>query len=307
MYSSWDPRVLLEDWLLCRGLSLTYTAWDLDPFAKDCGYDGPPFIWDEARRFLIRYELDAAFFHLYLGSESEWRESGSTELLEYFPTPRRAVEYIMETFPIVKRKDIARTADENGENGRYITKDRILEIYDEMANVIEANVVAKAAGKSATAQYQTCLDPPPGPPTNEAGNFIPMAQWTDTIWQRYKNLIHPPRHIPVPTTPPEQVKLGRAIAYINLLLHTWGKPVVREALETGLVFMLNDSIRQRVLRGVRPLGKTASRSKGQIVSGMDSVLSNLQANDAINTSIKTGRMVITLGRKPVSVAKSTVC
>ncbi|MBU0719541.1 MAG: N-6 DNA methylase, partial [Planctomycetes bacterium] len=30
-----------------EGLELSYTAWDLEPFAKDCGYDGPPFRWDE--------------------------------------------------------------------------------------------------------------------------------------------------------------------------------------------------------------------------------------------------------------------
>jgi hypothetical protein len=33
-------------------------AWDLELFAKDCGFDGPPFRWDEDRRFLIRAELD---------------------------------------------------------------------------------------------------------------------------------------------------------------------------------------------------------------------------------------------------------
>ena len=35
--------------------------------ACDCGWSGPPFRWDEERRFLLRCELDAAFFHLYLG------------------------------------------------------------------------------------------------------------------------------------------------------------------------------------------------------------------------------------------------
>jgi hypothetical protein len=54
-----------------------------------------------------RCELDAAFFHLY-GIEHE------------------EVDYIMETFPIVKRKDIA-------EHGEYLTKRLILEIYDSMA------------------------------------------------------------------------------------------------------------------------------------------------------------------------------
>jgi hypothetical protein len=152
--------------------------------ADEYGYDGPPFKWDEERRFLIRCELDAAFFHLYLGTESDWRDSGSKELLEYFSTPRHAVEYIMETFPIVKRKD-------EQAHGHYRTKDTILEIYDEMAEVIAANDASGTAGRPATAQYQTRLDPPPGPPTDAAGNFIPYADWTDEIRERYKNIIHP--------------------------------------------------------------------------------------------------------------------
>ena len=38
--------------------------------AAPLGFDGPPFRWDEDRRFLIRAELDAAFFHLYLPSDA---------------------------------------------------------------------------------------------------------------------------------------------------------------------------------------------------------------------------------------------
>jgi len=41
---------------------VTDTAWDLEPFAGDCGYAGPPFPWDE-RRFLFHAELAADFFH----------------------------------------------------------------------------------------------------------------------------------------------------------------------------------------------------------------------------------------------------
>src|SRR5216683_1367510 len=82
----WDSGTMLGYWILSHILELTYTAWDLEPFAKDCGYEGPPFRWDEERRFLLRCELDAAYFHLYrIGRED--------------------VDYIMETFLIVKRKD----------------------------------------------------------------------------------------------------------------------------------------------------------------------------------------------------------
>lgn len=144
--ATWDYDKNLRVWITERVLELTYTAWDLEPFAKDCGYDGPPFKWDEERRFLLRCELDAAYFHLYLGAEQEWREQGSPELLQYFPIPRAAVEYIMETFPIVKRKD-------EQKYGEYRTKRVILEIYDEMAEAMRSG-----------APYQTRLDPPPADP-----------------------------------------------------------------------------------------------------------------------------------------------
>lgn len=135
----------LRDWILPRVLELSYTAWDLKPFAQDCGWPGPPFRWDDERRFLLRCELDAAFFHLYLGPEEEWRRQPEA-LTKDFPTPRHAVDYIMETFPIVKRKDEAT-------HGEYRTKRVVLEIYDEMQQAMETG-----------RPYQTRLDPPPADP-----------------------------------------------------------------------------------------------------------------------------------------------
>ncbi len=81
---------------MSRVLELTYTAWDLEPFAQDCGWAGPPLRWDEECRFLLRCELDAAFFHLYLPAEQsgDWRPAdGETaadlaRLKASFPTPR---------------------------------------------------------------------------------------------------------------------------------------------------------------------------------------------------------------------------
>jgi hypothetical protein len=149
---SWsNAAVTSEDWLLPRVLELTYTAWDLQPFAQDCGYSGPPFCWDEERRFLLRCELDAAFFHLYMPAEAngDWRpaENETAEdlarLKASFPTPRDAVAYIMDTFPIVKRKDEEKW-------GEYRTKRVILEIYDAMAEAARTGI-----------SYQTRLSPPP--------------------------------------------------------------------------------------------------------------------------------------------------
>ena len=78
--------------------------------------------------------MDAAFFHLYLPAEpnGEWSpaENETAEdrarLKASFPSPRDAVAYIMDTFPIVKRKDEEKW-------GEYRTKRVILEIYDAMA------------------------------------------------------------------------------------------------------------------------------------------------------------------------------
>jgi hypothetical protein len=124
----WDNNHVLGMWISLRALELTYTAWDLEAFAKDCGYDGPPFRWDEERRFLLRCELDAAYFHLY-GIE------------------RDDVDYIMDTFRIWKEK-------EEKQYGEYRTKRVILEIYDGMQRAIETGE-----------PYQTRLDPPPADPT----------------------------------------------------------------------------------------------------------------------------------------------
>jgi hypothetical protein len=125
--SPWAASSRLGDWLCPRVLELTYTAWDLEPFAHDVGYDGPPFRWDPERRFLLRCELDAAFFHLYGLSRDD-------------------TDYVMDTFPIVRKND-------EKAHGEYRTKRAILEIYDAMAE-------AARTGKP----YQTRLDPPPADP-----------------------------------------------------------------------------------------------------------------------------------------------
>ncbi|HQI71510.1 MAG TPA: N-6 DNA methylase [Smithella sp.] len=148
-------------WISFRILELTYTAWDLAAFARDCGWDGPPFRWNEERRFLLRCELDAAFFHLYLPAtpDGQWKPARVAEgavrdetpeelaeLKKHFPTPRDAVAYIMDTFPIVRRKD-------EEKYGEYRTKRVILEIYDEMAEAVRTG-----------RPYQTRLNPPPADP-----------------------------------------------------------------------------------------------------------------------------------------------
>jgi hypothetical protein len=76
-------------------LELTYTSYDMAPFARDMGYldqNGAvkqPFIWDDERRMTLKAKLDALYFHLY----------GVTD--------RDDVRYIYSTFPITEREDLA--------------------------------------------------------------------------------------------------------------------------------------------------------------------------------------------------------
>ena len=123
----WPWSASFITWIKPYALELYYNDWDLESYAKDCGYDGPPFRWDEARRSLLRCEVDAAFFHLY-------------------SIPREDVDYIMETFLVVRKRDIA-------VHGSYRTKDQILDIYDRMQRAIDSGE-----------PYQTLLDPPPSDP-----------------------------------------------------------------------------------------------------------------------------------------------
>lgn len=100
-----------------RVLTLTYTARDLDEFGE--AFDlSVPYVWNDKERFQLQCELDAIYAHLY-GLEKE------------------EMDYILETFPIVKRKDIDKY-------GHYRTKETILQLYDEFAWVREEMEALKA-------------------------------------------------------------------------------------------------------------------------------------------------------------------
>ena len=88
-------------------LRLTYTAHDMAPFAKDLGYDGPPFIWDEEERRHLRARLDALYFILYGLSRDD-------------------AAYVLDTFPIVRREDEAAF-------GKYRTRDLVLAYMNALA------------------------------------------------------------------------------------------------------------------------------------------------------------------------------
>jgi hypothetical protein len=121
----WSQHQGIADWIADRVVELVYTAWDMQPFARDYGDDGAPFVWDGERRAVLRAELDAAYFHLY-------------------GLDRDEVGHILDTFPIVRRKD-------ETVHGEYRTRRLVLENYDEMASAMRTGT-----------SYQTSLDPAPG-------------------------------------------------------------------------------------------------------------------------------------------------
>ncbi len=96
-----------EDLVRDHVLRLTYTARDMAPFARDLGYDGPPFIWDEEERRHLRARLDALYFHLYGLSRDD-------------------AAYVLDTFPIVRRQDEAGF-------GPYLTRGLILAYMNALA------------------------------------------------------------------------------------------------------------------------------------------------------------------------------
>ena len=120
----WAYEYNLEQWIASRVASLLITTDEMSGQNIDSEPPSGLMMWDDERRFLIRCELDAAFFHLY-------------------GLARDDVEYIHDTFPIVKRND-------EKIYGEHRTARTIIRIYDAMAEAI--------AGAAAAAAYETPLD-----------------------------------------------------------------------------------------------------------------------------------------------------
>jgi len=121
----WHARMSLADWMRPRVLELVYTAWDMEPFARDMGDAGPPFRWDPERRIRIRAELDAAFFVLYGLSRDE-------------------VTLVLDTLHVLRKK-------EQRAYGEFRTASLVLAAYDAMVAAIEQRE-----------PYRAPIDPPPG-------------------------------------------------------------------------------------------------------------------------------------------------
>lgn len=101
-----------------RVLELTYTSHSMAPFARDLGYEGPPFAWDEDRRAQLRAELDAWYALAYGLTRDE---------LRYVLDPKDVMgeDYPSETFRVLQKNEIAR-------HGEYRTRRLVLAAYDEL-------------------------------------------------------------------------------------------------------------------------------------------------------------------------------
>ena len=109
----------------------------------------------------------------------EWKEIPGCMLMDNKYSDGDSFHILL---PDGTREDIARTEQKDADGnltreGTYRTKDRILEIYDQMLQ-------ARRTGEP----WQSPLDPPPGPPTDAEGNYLPMAEWP-----HHPGHIHPPK------------------------------------------------------------------------------------------------------------------
>lgn len=100
-----------------RVLELTYTSHSTAPFARDLGFDGAPFNWDEDRRAQLRAELDAWYALAYGLTRDE---------LRYVLDPKDVMgaDYPSETFRVLQKNEIAKY-------GEYRTHRLVLAAYDE--------------------------------------------------------------------------------------------------------------------------------------------------------------------------------
>jgi hypothetical protein len=101
-----------------RVLELTYTSHDLQPWAQDLGYAGPPFRFDPERRALLRAALDAYYANLYGLTRDELRY-----ILD--PSDLLGPDYPSETFRVLKNNEIRQF-------GEYRTQRLVLEAWDRL-------------------------------------------------------------------------------------------------------------------------------------------------------------------------------
>jgi hypothetical protein len=114
--SAYDSAAI--DFILPCVLELTYTSHDLQTWAEDLGYEGPPFPFDPDRRVLLRAKLDAYYAHLYGLTRDELRY-----ILD--PADVMGPDYPSETFRVLKNNELRQF-------GEYPTQRLVLEAWDRL-------------------------------------------------------------------------------------------------------------------------------------------------------------------------------
>ena len=106
-----------------RTLQLFYTSEELTGFARDLGYEGPPFAWHEQHRHCLQSELDAIFAHMYGLSrpELEW-------ILDATPPG--------SSFPSLKQYELRKF-------GEYRTQRFVLHAFDSIQRGFAPDVFAE--------------------------------------------------------------------------------------------------------------------------------------------------------------------
>ena len=102
----WTDGESVFDWMIQRAARLSYTTESLRDFGEACGIWDGPMVYDETERFLLKAELDAAWFV----------EFGLT---------RQECSMVLDAFDVLKRKEMKRFGD-------YLSKQRVLECYDDL-------------------------------------------------------------------------------------------------------------------------------------------------------------------------------
>jgi len=127
------------EYIVPHVLELVYTAWDMQPLARDLGYDGPPFVWDEERRAVLRAELDAYYARLYGLTRKQLRYildphdltdrelEDILDLAEDPPDVPRTKDFPGETFRVLKEREMR-------QYGEYRTKRLVLEVWDRLTS-----------------------------------------------------------------------------------------------------------------------------------------------------------------------------
>jgi hypothetical protein len=180
-----------------RVLELVYTAYDLKPFAKDMGYHGEPFGWDESRRASLRAELDAYYARLYSLNRKQlryildpadltpreledildpWEEVADPLNPQGYAQRAAASDFPGETFRVLKEKEFKLY-------GEYRTRRLVLEAWERLIDVeihgpsasIESTPVQPITDSIRAAHSSNDMDSEDEHPDNGFSSPTPMS------------------------------------------------------------------------------------------------------------------------------------